>query len=328
MKTHCPRVRTLLSAYLDETLPARDAGHVAGHLARCAACRHELQALESAVSALDRVLPATPPIDLWERMQKRLVAQGTHASSRPKSNSGPSSPLSRQSRWAMPTLAAFRPALVPVLIGSILAVGVLGYRLGVQSGAPGPGVLAGALVSRSTPGPDRSRDGGEDAEIAVPRSSRHWAAIVPPEATMKPWVGAGPGGNTQGDPALSPAADATPSEALARVPATSVTDAFRQHESDGGLASKPKRARGDVNPRHSAPRVAESGTDAAGATAGFERVEAMASAHLAGALQASIEEVTRRQVSDEVALLAQALKLAEARPTGDTDRKQAGENRE
>jgi hypothetical protein len=56
-----------------------------------------------------------------------------------------------------------------------------------------------------------------------------------------------------------------------------------------------------------------------------ERVEAQASAHLAGVLQASIEDVARRQVTDEVALLAQALKNAGSRSTGSPRPAETGE---
>lgn len=179
-----------MSAYQDEMLPARDAGSVAGHLARCASCRQELQALESAVALLDRVRPSTPPIDLWERFQARLAEQ-TASLSHPHTGRGEPAASGAPVRWWLPSLGASRVVLAPLAAAAVLVVGIAGYRLGMQGSPVSPEVLAGAIVSRSAPRPDRI----EEPQASRPRVAVRWAptaGIVPPEETMEPWAAWGP----------------------------------------------------------------------------------------------------------------------------------------
>jgi anti-sigma factor RsiW len=78
----CRTVKTRLSRFVDDELPAREAAVVQAHLDGCPDCRRELQALQSLLISLDAA-PGVPPVPtaMAERIMAR-VAQDANASVR------------------------------------------------------------------------------------------------------------------------------------------------------------------------------------------------------------------------------------------------------
>jgi len=64
----CDETRETLSAYLDEALAPDERGRVDAHLADCAECRRELEALRGTVALLQRVQPARAPVGFVDRV--------------------------------------------------------------------------------------------------------------------------------------------------------------------------------------------------------------------------------------------------------------------
>ena len=63
----CDETRDTLSAYLDEALAPDERSLVDAHLASCAECRRELEALRGTVALLQRVEPARAPVGFVDR---------------------------------------------------------------------------------------------------------------------------------------------------------------------------------------------------------------------------------------------------------------------
>ena len=63
----CDETRDTLSAYLDEALAPDERSLVDAHLAGCAECRRELEALRGTVALLQRVEPARAPVGFVDR---------------------------------------------------------------------------------------------------------------------------------------------------------------------------------------------------------------------------------------------------------------------
>ncbi len=64
----CDETRDTLSAYLDEALAPDERSLVDAHLAGCAECRRELDALRETVALLQRVEPARAPVGFVDRV--------------------------------------------------------------------------------------------------------------------------------------------------------------------------------------------------------------------------------------------------------------------
>jgi hypothetical protein len=296
----CERVSELLTLYVDEGLPARDTGRVAGHLARCAACRADLRALEQTLAALDRVRPQEPPIDLWEQFRSRLEAEqartpavsrlsalGSRFSARwmetGRLAAWPITPPraeSREPRAAIPWKGALA---APAAVLAAALVGLAGFAIGIRSG----GHLNASVVAQiSTSRP------ASPLHAARPRGRLSASAtrpLLPVELAKLPLI----------MPILSPEADRTGSGVGQETP-------LKPHPAPRKLTVPAPAAgaeRGSAREQIAAiPPVAPSG-------------RAAGSADLAEALQSSVEETTRQRVADEVAVLAQALNQAEAHTT-------------
>jgi anti-sigma factor RsiW len=297
MKMTCERVNGLLTLYVDEGLPARDAGRVAGHLARCAACRAELQALEQTLAVLDRVRPHAPPIDLWEQFRSRLEAQRVDPRVT-QSVCGSSERARTGARDEKPAFIPFRSftcgrgwcnaVAVPAAALAAALVALAGFAIGMGSGGPR---ADRAMIQATVRGPvapelpDRSAVEGaaprlrNEVSTSAPRARRGsdlvelpvMPPIAPPEARM-------------------PVSDEAPGLARSRATVPAV-------------GTEPAQARESTNDRVTR-RIA--------ATFGQYPSVAPPSADVAEALQSSVEETTRQRVADEVALLAQELNRAEA----------------
>jgi hypothetical protein len=303
-------------------LPAREAGGVAGHLARCAGFRQELQALEGAMAVLDHVRPATPPIDLWERLQERLAAQRGSAGAKVPERTVADAPAERRSRPPHRQLFPRRLVLAPLGAAAVLCVALAGYRLGLESAPNSQGVLERSLSLRPPQVADGDGEGPVMAREVARSSTGRIAAIDPPERTLAEWHSWGPlpPNRTRRAPA---------SEGESGLASTKMTPSGNASTNDlvGTAADEQQEARdeGTQVAASTAPLTGSQETAAGGSAAvsgsARERVEATAPAHLADALQASIEEVARRQVTDEIAVLAAALKrgTAPAADAGSTE---------
>jgi hypothetical protein len=295
---NCERTSTLLSAYLDEALPARDAGRVAGHLARCAACRRELADLERSVAVLNGVSLRTPPVDLWERFQERLAAE----SERRVHPGGGTSDRGRAIRDRWFWFAALRPAPGLALAGLAVAMGVTAYLVAVGSGGSGGAILAQSLVTPAAvervpprpvgagaPSALASRQGGEARELP-PGQPGIGRAIFPPEAVPDRPVQIRPRPEF---PIPVLAKRPAPIGTAPSAPKEQIADAH------GLLQGASQLSTGNGVHTKTAPSApgAEGGAD-------FARNPTVG---VAAALQAGIESTMGQEVASEVVLLAQAL---------------------
>jgi hypothetical protein len=285
----CERVSELITLYVDEGLPARDTGRVAGHLARCAACRAELRALEQTLAALDRVRPQEPPIDLWEQFRSRLEAEQARTpatlglarlSNRSREGASRTTRTIRPA-WFLPLRGGWKRTLAaPAAVLAAALVGLAGFAIGIRSGGDlNSPVTARISTSRPASLPLAARPRGRLSASAT-------RPLLPAELAKLPPI----------MPILSPEADRMGSGVGQETPL------------------KP----------HPAPRKLTVPAPAAGAERGTAREQiaaippvapsggAAGSADLAEALQSSVEETTRQRVADEVAVLALALDQAEA----------------
>jgi len=67
----CPEARELLSALLDEALSASERQAIEAHLAACAECRRELEALRGTVTLLGRLPPVHAPAGFVDRVMEQ-----------------------------------------------------------------------------------------------------------------------------------------------------------------------------------------------------------------------------------------------------------------
>jgi Putative zinc-finger len=293
MKMTCERVNTLLTLYVDEGLPARDAGRVAGHLARCAACRAELQSLERTLAVLDRVRPQAPPIDLWEQFRSRLEAERVTSQAERRIHGADAGRAARGViRLQIPFRSfaggcRWRAALAaPAAVLAAALVALAGFAIGIGSGGPHgetpmtlPRVHGPVAPLRSVRAPVE-RTGPRPGQALSARSTRR-------------------GSDLARLPLIAPI---TPPET--RLP---VSFEVRGHAVGRASASRGPAAATPV-------RAAENDRAASRTAAAFGQYPSVAppSADVAEALQSSVEETTRQRVADEVALLAQELNRAEA----------------
>jgi anti-sigma factor RsiW len=297
MKMTCERVNSLLTLYVDEGLPARDAGRVAGHLARCADCRAELQALERTLAVLDRVRPQSPPIDLWEQFRARLEAQPDD--SRLTQDAGRSSPrVRRGARGAKPAFSPFRPiacgrgwrtaVAVPAAVLAAALVALAGFAIGIGSGGPR---AERALLQAEVHAPV--------APVISDRSAVEGTAVRQRNQVSTSAARTRRGPNLVELPVMSPIA---PPEARMAV----------SYEAPGLAGSRAPMPAGSAEPAHAGAPKNDRVTKWDAAASGHRPGTVPPSADVAEALQSSVEETTRQRVADEVALLAQELNRAEA----------------
>lgn len=76
----CRDVQSLLSEHIDGVLSSSDENRLQDHLAKCDACRSELDALRDAVRLIRRVKPVEPPPDLLPRIHAKLARTKTPGS--------------------------------------------------------------------------------------------------------------------------------------------------------------------------------------------------------------------------------------------------------
>ena len=179
----CARTAPRLSSYLEGDLSARQRERVRAHLASCAACSDELDALRRTVALLRSWDPEEPPAGFTERVTERVAREAGGV-------------WTALGRWLERALSA--PGVAPV---AAAAVGVMAFGW-IQSWdqrlAPGPvaelrssGVPAMARIAGPTPLP---------AGVARTRV----ATAVPPqpaEASSRPSMAACVEGRPGGGPA-------------------------------------------------------------------------------------------------------------------------------
>jgi anti-sigma factor RsiW len=297
MKMTCERVNSLLTLYVDEGLPARDAGRVAGHLARCAACRAELQALERTLAVLDRVRPQSPPIDLWEQFRSRLEAQRVDPRVT-QCGCGSGARVRRGVRDAKPAFIPFRSitcgrgwrtaVAVPATVLAATLVALAGFAIGIGSGGPRaePAMIQAAVRGPVAPVlPD-----GSAVEGAGPRLRNQVSTSA--AQTRR-------GSDLAELPVMAPIAP----------PEVRMSDSYEAPGLAGSRATVPA---GTVEPAYARPPKIDRVTKWDAAASGHRPGVVPPSADVAEALQSSVEETTRQRVADEVALLAQELNQAEA----------------
>jgi hypothetical protein len=196
---------------------------------------------------------------------------------------------------------------------------LVGYRLGTQDAPGSGGVLAQSLAPRTAreAASRATAKAGESAprrgRAPADRSANRMTEIAPPEEQMNGWTPWGPrdrnGARTRRTP--EPESAGSPSSLVASAAAQPESPIADSAAGTTG-AESPVPWNGGSRVATSSGQFPASGPAGAGSRIAEERVEATASADLADALQASIEEVARRQVADEIALLAQALKRGHA----------------
>lgn len=71
----CTLVRPLLGAYVDGELGAETAQRLCDHVAACIGCRGALERLAEVERLLDRMEPEPPSAEVWEAMERRLMAR-------------------------------------------------------------------------------------------------------------------------------------------------------------------------------------------------------------------------------------------------------------
>ena len=69
----CQRASALLQLYMDHRLDYQRLGALEAHLAGCARCRHELDALSAVCAAIAEPEPLAMPADLTDRIMARIA---------------------------------------------------------------------------------------------------------------------------------------------------------------------------------------------------------------------------------------------------------------
>lgn len=209
---NCEDARESLSAYLDEALAPDERSLLDAHLAGCAACHRELEALRGTVAMLRRVEPARAPVGFVDR---------TVAAARPR-------PWFRRVAEAVLLPLSIK---LPLEVTAVVMVGLLAVYLfertpelqqAAREVAPRPEPAAPAkerpaeLADQAPPAPAPStpapaeapaQAAGERDRAAAPRSQD-----VDPQITVPPPAGA------PAAPALSAPSAASPPPPLAAPP--------------------------------------------------------------------------------------------------------------
>lgn len=97
-----------LARLVDETPEAHEESHVAA----CAACREELEALRAQTDALGTLPNVLPPPDVWPAVRRRMRAEGVIRG--------------RDRRWTTPTLTRLAAALALFMVGGGIGYAVRG----------------------------------------------------------------------------------------------------------------------------------------------------------------------------------------------------------
>jgi hypothetical protein len=108
----CAHFRPQLSDYVDGTLDGTARAAVAGHLARCAACRDAVHDFEQLRAAARQLGPIEPPGHVWLELAGRL-----HQDAASGKRSIPATPAAASQVWQWVGLAA---ALVLITLGAYL----------------------------------------------------------------------------------------------------------------------------------------------------------------------------------------------------------------
>ena len=176
-------VATLLDDYLDATLSPANAGVVARHLERCAACRAELEELRTLRQLLARLPASSPRPGVLERMLE-IAVQGP----------APPAPLWRRPVWFRAGLAA--AAVLLLAVGFTLGMHIAGHGplgpqviLAAQPVQLGPTVQRVGLMFRAS---DSLQDASisvwlpDDVQIAGRPNARHlsWRTDLKPGANL------------------------------------------------------------------------------------------------------------------------------------------------
>jgi hypothetical protein len=201
-------------------------------------------------------------------------------------------------RWSW---AVGRPALASVAALLLAAVvGGVGYRLGVTSDAGAGPVLTDALVSRPVAAVKRPAAPQAKRKPSVAVAHR-LPPIVAPESVMGPLAPPAP---------TAPRERVRPRVAGPEKPATVAQTGPAPERAPVGSAPSGRYLSKRSIARERRPPVLPPADELDSWT-----TEVFAnSRHVANALQSSIEETARQQVTDEVALLAQALTRTEPTP--------------
>lgn len=75
--TECAKILPMLADYTVGGLDVSTAGHVREHLAECADCRRELEALERTAALLTPISQVEPPRQLWAGIEQQLEPRRT-----------------------------------------------------------------------------------------------------------------------------------------------------------------------------------------------------------------------------------------------------------
>src|SRR5581483_1751677 len=138
---NCPQARERLPEMLYGGLPPEAAAAVAAHLAGCAACRRELDALQQVRQALDAIPPVAAEVDL-----PRLYRAAAQAQER----------RSRRWRRAALVFAGLAAALVLFAILPSLEVRCEGHQFVVRWGTP-PAPSSEPQPAPRPPEPEKER---------------------------------------------------------------------------------------------------------------------------------------------------------------------------
>lgn len=128
----------LLGSYLEAELSESEQINVAAHLARCAACRHKLVALEALIADLKR-LPSEidAPPQLWQSIKEDLGEVRRPVRNKPADRN----PVKQKSRgapwWAYVAHWKIMLSLLILAVGGVVAVSFRNtYEVEMRSGAP------------------------------------------------------------------------------------------------------------------------------------------------------------------------------------------------
>lgn len=118
---NCDETRTLLAAFVLDSLDAEERAGVEEHVAACADCRGLLEAYEAAVHSLPEALAVASPLRLPPELKSRLLEQIEMGAEAPR----PATPRPRRRR----RLYAAALAGTALLVAALTSTAVLGVAL-------------------------------------------------------------------------------------------------------------------------------------------------------------------------------------------------------